>query len=204
MNWKGESRRILDFDCECRPITFLGSDFMTKEITAIAWGWTDEDDVKRRMLHHHDTEQGYWDEIADMLTDFEQAYDEAAIVTGHYIRGFDLTLLNGARQEVGLGPLARKLTSDTKNDLYKSHGISLSQESLGAMMRIGEKKESMDQALWRTANRLTIEGLAETERRVVGDVKQHKVLRAELLEGGWLGPARAWGGAPALSGGYKP
>jgi hypothetical protein len=31
----------LDFDIENRPLTYLGSDFTTAEVTAIAWAWTD-------------------------------------------------------------------------------------------------------------------------------------------------------------------
>jgi hypothetical protein len=34
--------RVLDFDVECRPLSFLGSDYMTKEITAMAWAWADD------------------------------------------------------------------------------------------------------------------------------------------------------------------
>jgi hypothetical protein len=38
-------RRVLDFDIENRPLTYLGSDFTTAEVTAIAWAWTDARDV---------------------------------------------------------------------------------------------------------------------------------------------------------------
>jgi hypothetical protein len=34
--------RVLDFDIENRPLTYLGSDFTTAEVTAIAWAWTDQ------------------------------------------------------------------------------------------------------------------------------------------------------------------
>ena len=33
--------RVLDFDIENRPLSYLGSDFTTAEVTAIAWAWCD-------------------------------------------------------------------------------------------------------------------------------------------------------------------
>ena len=37
------SLRVLDFDCECRPLSWYAGDMNSKEITAIAWKWIGED-----------------------------------------------------------------------------------------------------------------------------------------------------------------
>jgi hypothetical protein len=94
--------------------------------------------------------------------------------------------------ELGMAPLADKMTCDTKLDLLKRKYISASQENLGAMLGIVEPKIHMDTPKWREANRLTVAGIELTKIRVVGDVVQNKALRQRLLELGWLSGPRVW------------
>lgn len=177
--------RVLDFDIENRPLTYLGSDFTTAEVTAIAWAWTDKpEDVTVHLLGETD--------LRFILTEFVAAFQQADMVTGHYIRGHDLPMLNGALMECGFPLLPDKLVQDTKTDLIRLKGLSKSQESLGAMFGLGCQKQSMNQSQWRAANRLTKEGLAEVRRRVVGDVQQHIELRQKLLDHGYLNRPCIW------------
>lgn len=188
--------RVLDFDIENRPLSYLGSDFTTAEVTAIAWAWTDSHDVTVYLLGEHD--------LSDILASFLRAYEQADMVTGHYITGHDLPMLNGALMECRLPPLADKMVQDTKTHLIRSKGLSLSQESLGAMFRLDHQKVVMNQSKWRAANRLTPEGLAEVRRRVTGDVRQHISLRQELLACGYLAPPRMWRSGAAPLEAYTP
>ena len=182
---KSRPRRILDFDIENRPLSYLGSDFTTAEVTALAWAWTDcPRDVTVHLLGQTDR--------AAMMRAFLAVYNKADMVTGHYIRGHDLPMLNGALMELGMPLLQDKLTQDTKLHLVRSKGLSLSQESLAAMFRLEHQKQSMNQAQWRAANRLTAAGLAEVKRRVVGDVQQHIELRQRLLDHGYLTAPKIW------------
>src|SRR4051812_23080126 len=119
---KRRNLKILDFDIENRPLSYLGMDYTTGEITAIAWSWVGEDDVQVRALGQDDPE--------DILIDFEQVYNEADIVTGHYIRKHDLPLINGSLLEVHSSGLSEKATIDTKLDLMQMKYLSASQESL--------------------------------------------------------------------------
>lgn len=176
--------RILDFDIENRPLSYLGSDFTTAEITAIACGWTDERKVHVRLLGQDDPEE--------MLVWFLALYNQADIVTGHYVRRHDLPIINGALMEYEVGVLGPKMVSDTKTDMKRRSGISASQESLADMLGVNAPKYHMTQARWRSANRLSAEGIAETKRRVVGDIKQHKELRQRMIENGLLGPPTIW------------
>jgi hypothetical protein len=176
--------RVLDFDIENRPLSYLGSDFTTAEVTAIAWAWDHEPDVTVYLLGEHD--------LADILRTFVAAYESADLVTGHYIRGHDLPMVNGALVELGLPVLSDRMTQDTKLDFARTKGISLSQESLGAMLRLDHQKVTMNQSKWRAANRLTPDGLKEVRERVTGDVRQHLQLRRELLAKGYLAPAKLW------------
>lgn len=151
----------------------------------MAWAWTDQPNVVWcYLLGETDT--------PTMLGEFLKAYDQADIVTGHYIRGYDLPMICGALTEYQMPALGKKMTQDTKLDLVRRAGLSGSQENLGAMFGLSHEKVKMDQAKWRNANRLTPEGRELTQERVVGDVQQHIELRQRLLELGYLGPPRLW------------
>lgn len=174
--------RILDFDIENRPLSYLGSDFTTAEITAIAWSFGLDEPVRCVMLGKHDPRY--------MLEAFRQAYDEADCVTGHYIRKHDLPHINGAMVEYGMPALSPKMTCDTKLDLIKFTGVSKSQESLGDIAGTEQPKFHMTQAMWREANRLrSLDGVKE---RVTSDVRQHQELRLYLARNGYLKSWRLW------------
>lgn len=176
--------RILDFDIENRPLTYNGPDYTTAEVTAIACSWTDQKKVHCWLLGEVSPEE--------MLSSFLEFYNEADMVTGHYIRKHDLPIINGALIEYKLPTLTGKLSSDTCIDLLKRKDLSRSQESLAGMYGLPHPKHHMSQTEWRLANRLTPEGIEQTKKRVVDDVIQHKSLRECLIENDVLGPPRTW------------
>lgn len=176
--------RVLDFDVEARPLHWISGDYVSKEITAIAWAFIGEPAVECYLLGESSSRL--------MLSRFVEAYNRADMVTGHYIRGYDLPMVNGALTELLMPPLMDKLAQDTKTDLIPSAGLSKSQENIGAMLHLDHPKVKMDQASWRDANRLTPEGRAKARQRVTGDVLQHIEMRARLLELGYLTPPRVW------------
>jgi hypothetical protein len=189
--------RVLDFDVEARPLHWISGDYVSKEITAIAWAWTDEPDrVTCYLLGETDPRE--------MLHAFLDAYRQADMVTGHFIRGYDLPMVNGALTEYGLPTLPDVLTHDTKLDLVRRQGLSGSQENLGVMLGLEHGKVKMDQKKWRDANRLTPEGLLAVRDRVIGDVQQHIEMRARLLALGYLGPPRQWRSGSARAEEYTP
>jgi hypothetical protein len=189
--------RVLDFDIENRPLSYLGSDFTTAEVTAIAWAWCDQPEAVTVYL------LGEMD-LIDILRRFVDAFDRSDMVTGHYITGHDLPMINGALMEYQLPALQDKLTQDTKCDLIRAKGISRSQESLGAMLRLEQPKVQMNQSKWRAANRLTPEGLALVRERVVGDVQQHIAMRKELDALGYLSAPKLWRSGTAKVESYVP
>lgn len=182
--------RILDFDIENRPLSYLGQDYTTAQITAIAWCWDGRPSTMQcELLDANDDGVG----LALSLEMFRAAYDEADMVTGHYIRLHDLPIINGSLVEDGGLPLAPKLTCDTKLDLVKKGPVfSASQENLCAMFGLPAPKVHMNTVMWREANRLTPEGLELTRKRAVGDVLQHMALRRELVKRDLLSPPRVW------------
>lgn len=200
MRFEGDGLRILSFDTECRPLSYLGNDFTTAEVTAIAAAWVQPGG---RTLGMRCWLLGV-DDPVDMLVGFAALWEKADMVTGHYVRGFDNAVVNGAMLDNGLPPLSDKLTHDTKLDLVKRKYVSASQENLAASLGVAAPKVKMNQQMWREANRLTPEGIALTRKRVVGDVRQHVQLRQALIDLGWLGAPRVWRSSGHLSGTYTP
>lgn len=191
--------KTLDFDIETRPLSYTGWG-NTDEITSIACSWVGQDEVYFLNLPAGmKTDGEYFGATRVMLGMFVQLYNQADIVTGHYIRNFDLPKINGALLENGMYGLEPKLTSDTKNDLIKFSGLSKSQENLGMLLHkfnankpFLNNKEHVSQMEWRQVNRLTVEGIEENKRRVAGDVKQHKELRQALIEAHMLRAPKTW------------
>lgn len=186
---------VLDFDVECRPIAWYGGDWVTKQPTAIAWtvikagkptgvgvGFIGQSFDSRKVLK----------EERAMLQEFVDVYNDADIVTGHFIRGFDLPLLNGALMRLNMPLLAVKDTHDTKIDLVRGQGISKSQENLGAMYELRHPKVPMNTSSWMKGNLLLPDGIEATKKRVVGDVRQHVEMRTRMLDLGHLAPVVPW------------
>lgn len=181
--------RILDFDIENRPLHYWYGDATTAEITAIAWSWYDQDRVEVAFL---EPPPDHIESMQNMLSRFLRAYDEADMVTGHFIRGHDLPIINAALIEAGFPTLSSKLTSDTKLDLIKRGSMSASQKNLSEMLDVKYPKVDMPQGSWREANRLTNDGIALAVARVKGDIHQHKALRTEMIARKLLGEPRMW------------
>jgi DNA polymerase elongation subunit (family B) len=177
--------RILDFDTECRPMHY--SEFRAEsQITAIAWSWVGE-----KRVHCEVLEQDLSNERS-MLEAFLEAYNDAGIVTGHYLRKHDLPLLNDHCMRLGLPLLKPVLVSDTMQDLPKVNGLGKSQENLSQTFGVTAGKHHMNGSLWRVANALDPTGRASARKRVVDDVIQNKELRASLLERGLLWAPKVW------------
>lgn len=197
--------KILDFDIECRPIAWYGGDYVTKQPTAIAWkfvGTRGKPTVK--FIGESDRSSMVLSEETVMLEAFREVYDAADMVTGHYIRGFDLPVIAGAMMRLGLAPLGPKLAEDTKNDLAKAQGISKSMENLSAMFNAKVKKYGMDTAKWADANMLLPHGIEQAKARVVTDVVEHLELRDILVNRGLLSPAKVWQPEGGKSKDYQP
>ena len=190
--------KVLDFDIETRPLSYTGWG-NTDEITSIACSF-----IGQKTVHFFHLPPGLTTDLeyeratVKMLTAFVDLYNQADMVTGHYIRNFDLPKINGALIDNNLPILEQKLSSCTKNDLVKFGGLSKSQENLGMLLsKFNSKeflgrKEHVSQMEWRQVNRLTCEGVRDNERRVTGDVKQHKEMREALLSAGLLKGPKVW------------
>ena len=193
--------RTLDFDIENRPLSYWVSDKPTAEVTSIASCWTDDlGSVEVLLLappcfHCGDRCTHLPDGVMperEMLERFVARYNEADIVTGHYIRAHDLPIINGALMEYGLPSLQPKMASDTRLDMVRKGDIPATQEFLLETLDIPVAKYHMTQTMWREANRLTPRGIEQTKKRVSSDVVGHILMRAEMQKRGLLKGPRLW------------
>ena len=196
-----QAGRVLNFDIEMRPLGWLGSDYTHSEVTAIASAWQD-DPTGTIEVHHITKRKG--SEVR-MLKVFRRRFEQAGAVVGHFIRGFDLTRLNGAYLEFDLGSLPQQYTIDTKGDLLKATGISKSQENLGALLGLELPKYGMTAADWRSANRLEPAGIQKMKERAIADVLQNCEMFEELRRRGFLSEPKLWSPGDAVANpGYVP
>jgi hypothetical protein len=180
--------RTLDFDIETRLVGFYQAGKFKPagcEPIAIGCSWIGESKVHSLLL-------GESERIPHMLEWFLEFYDEATLVTGHYIGKFDLPILNGSCLEWGMPPMSEKLVQDTKTGLIQFEGLSKSQENLSSMLRTAATKYHMSDADWRRATRLTRGGQKRERERVESDVRQHKQMRERMLSRGMLAPPVLW------------
>jgi hypothetical protein len=182
--------KVLDLDIETRKIGFHDAGRFKpggSEPVIIAMSLNGEGPVTFGL-------KPLWDEgdMQLMLGKFRKAWDAADVVTGHYIRKFDLPILQGSLFEFGFPLLDQKLVVDTKTDLVGIAGMSLSQENLSALKELEESKFHMNDNWWRKVARLQPEGLRLAHTRVTKDVIQHQKLRAALAEAGALNPPSLW------------
>jgi len=180
--------KILAFDMEARPLGWYGGDFTHKEVTMISSAWTtDPEGSMETYALNKKSGSGL-----SMVKMFLKRYNEADIVMGHYIRGFDLPLLNSSCLDLGLPPLSPKRAQDTKGDLVRLHGLSKSMQNLGGLLNLDAPKIGMTAQDWRRANRLTPEGIEFARVRCEGDVIENIELWQILKDRGYLSPPRLW------------
>jgi len=189
---------VLAFDTECRPLSFIGNDYVSKEITVMAWRFVHLDQWNPTCMA-----LGEWP-LGQMLDAFVVEYNSADIVMGHWIRGHDLPLINGMLLEQGFAPLEDKLTIDTKNDLINFGGLSKSQKNLSAMLDLSNEKLDMDDPMWRRANRLEPMGINWAKARCASDVLQNIELYESLSDQGFLTPPKMWRSGGRARGQYVP
>lgn len=173
--------RVLDFDCEARATGYGDPNWVPQEVTAIAWSWIEDEEVVCRIRKGG---------AKRMLQAFRRVYLSADVLTGHNIRKFDLPLINAECIRHGLEPLERKLTQDTLRDIVRTHGMKRDQDNLGKFLRTEVGKTPMAWQDWQDA--YNEKGWPMVRERVVNDVRQHKLMRLEMLDRGWLKPPRPW------------
>lgn len=188
--------RIAFIDLECKPGHWIGGDFVSRILTAVAFTGLESDDVG--VYDHYDHTLA---DLADIAAD---VYETSDIIVGHYERGFDLPLINGMLEREGFRPLPPKLTLDTKLDRIKTLGRSQSQKNLSADYGLDNPKIDVTLRAWEGFNDREPEYRDIVRERVEQDVRQCRALYIAQRDLGMLGEPKVMSFRSGGSGGYRP
>ena len=124
-----------------------------------------------------------------MLCDFHEEYDRADMVTGHNVIRFDLPVLNSECLRMHFVSLGAKLCQDTIR-IVKTKGFKKGQDNIGHLLKLSAQKKALSWQQWQDA--YEEDEWATVKERCASDVRQHKLMREEMLKRGWLKPPRMW------------
>ncbi len=182
--------KVLIFDMEARPTAWIGGDYVGRSSTAFAYSFLNEDTVAVDAILPGEGAQQYWE---DMVLRLVFAVERSDVVVGHYIRGFDLPLLNSDLERIGQPSLGRTLAVDTKTDRLQGNGLSESLENLMARYDLESEKMAMHEPWWEEFNLWqTPRSRARVMERVTSDVIGTKELYRALLDVDRLKVPSAW------------
>ena len=119
-----------------------------------------------------------------MLGEFVEAYNAVDACTGHNIARFDLGEINATLMRLGLPLLEKKPIIDTMRLKRPLRGFKKGQDNMAVVFDVPAEKKSMNWAQWMTA--YATNDWASIRERAAGDVIQHKLLLATLLEKGYV------------------
>lgn len=191
---KTEPKRILDFDIETVAQGYADPNWVPSRITTIAWSWVGSDKVEVRTILDYvfdldDFLQYFFLGCPYLLEDFVEVYDVADMVTGHNLARFDNGVLNAELMRLQLPPLPAKMMQDTMR-LPKARGFKKGQDVISDVLGIPAKKKSLNWAEWQQA--YSERNWAVVKERCASDIVQHKLMRQQLLELGYLKPPSLW------------
>lgn len=191
--------KVLIFDLEARPTAWIGGDFVGRSLTGYAFRYLDADRVYSDVIVAGD--YGRW---TLMVQQIAEAVADATLVVGHWIRGFDLPLLNADLERIGQPSLGRMMTVDTKTDRLQGDGISQSLENLASRYDLETEKMAMHEPWWEEFNLWQTERTRKLVRkRVVTDVKATTELYLAMEKAGRLKSPAVWDPAKAKLSRYK-
>jgi DNA polymerase III epsilon subunit-like protein len=199
MKFEPNADSVLIFDIEARPTAWIGGDYVGRTMTAFAFKYLGSDVVRAEAIYPGDRE--HWQ---TMVVSLASALESSDLVVGHYIRGFDLDVVNADLERVKQATLPRLMTNDTKIDRLKGLGISESLENLSARYDLETEKFGMKEPWWEEFNCWqTPESRQTVLTRVKTDVVETEELYLALLEAGRLKSPEAWDPATAKRPRYR-
>ena len=178
---------VLVMDFEARPTAWISGDFVGKSITAVGWVWRHEGVANSVVLTHRMKSAAA---IVDAASEQLLKYDDVLVV-GHYLRGYDLPVLNADRERLGHGSLPKLLTHDTKLDRKQGIGLSESLDNLVIRYELEHEKMPMHEPWWEEHNLWqTPRSVAWVKERVERDVLANLDLYEHIRDR--MRPPKVW------------
>lgn len=188
MRFETRKGDVVIFDLEVRPTAWIGGDYVGRTMTAYAFMYLDSDEVYSDAIH-----AGNPDHFIDMVVAIASAVETSTLAVGHWIRGFDLPVLNADLERVKQTSLPRLMTVDTKSDRLQINGLSQSLENLAARYDLSVQKMDMREPWWEEFNCWQTPASREKVlARVESDIRATKELYKAMLDAGRLKAPKAW------------
>jgi len=180
--------KILHLDCEALSAGYPTGTYnkVPQKMTAIAWSWGGDDNIEVISCG----KKGIFDEEirAKMIKKFLPILEEANILSGHYLRGFDMPLFVEECHRLNLPMPSAKLVLDTM-DLPKGV-MKKGLDNLAIIYELPAEKMEMNWAQWYKAyGNPTWD---EIEQRVASDVLLQKYVLFEQQKRKIQKPPKKW------------
>lgn len=186
--WSGNGKSILHLDCEALSAGYPTGSWnkVPQKMTAIAWSWAGNDNVEVITCG----KKGIFDESvrAKMISKILPILEKADILSGHYLRGFDMPLFVEECHRLNLPIPSSKFVLDTM-DLPKGV-MKKGLDNLAVIYDLPVEKMALNWAHWYKAyGNPTWD---EIEQRVASDVVLQKYVLAEQQKRKIQKPPKRW------------
>lgn len=117
---------------------------------------------------------------------FTELWNRADVVVTHNGKRFDLPVINGALDRLGMPALAPKTHVDTLADRRKSRGVKRSLEALAERYELPDSKQSVSSETWERAYEFEPNAIKTVLERAASDVEVTEQLYLESIRRGAL------------------
>jgi hypothetical protein len=186
--------KTLVFDFETRPGAYWYDDTTTTIVCAWAAKWLGEPEVMSCFLAPQWLVQFCQKNVGDVcdsrhhgMLQFRNLWEQADRVITHNGKRFDVPIINGAMDRLGLPFLTpRREHVDTLNDRIKSKGIPRSLEKLAERYELEDRKLGVSQQMWEAAYEFEPSAIKVVIERAESDVRLTEELYLESIKRGVL------------------
>lgn len=190
---KQRDLEVMVFDFETKPGAYWYDDTTTTLVCAFAAKFIGESKVYRYFM----VPDWLWAWSASTslqeirtrkagMAIFSEMWRRADVVVTHNGKRFDLPVINGALDRLGMVPLAPKTHVDTLADRIKSRGVKRSLEALAERYELPDEKLGVSSETWERAYEFEPAAIKTVLERAASDVELTEQLYIESIKRGVL------------------
>jgi hypothetical protein len=185
--------KTLVFDFETKPGAYWYDDTCTTLVCAWAAKFVGEKEIYSTFMvpqwlvgHVQRVSGDGIDSRHHGMLAFRDLWNNADQVVTHNGKRFDLPIINGAYDRLGLPHLEPKPHVDTLNDRKKTKGIPRSLEKLAERYELEDRKLGVSQQMWEAAYEFEPSAIKVVIERAESDVRLTEELYLESIKRGVL------------------
>ena len=190
----GRRLRTLVFDFETKPGAYWYDDTTTTLVCAWAGKFVGEDDIYSCFMlpdwlvpwAHSSTAGDICATRRNGMQQFLALWADADRVVTHNGKRFDVPIINGALDRLGLPPLSQKPHIDTLTDRVGTRGVKRSLEGLAERYELLDQKLGVTSETWERAYEFEPAAIGTVIERAESDVRLTEQLYRESINRGVL------------------